>query len=77
MSAVAQTTYSGEKYLQMEVKADCKSEYFRREIFMMAGATPNHHRIQEKSWSIDAILQLSDLYDGTDNVNEGWTTPEE
>lgn len=29
MSAVAQTTYSGEKYLQMEVKADYKSEYFR------------------------------------------------
>lgn len=44
---------------------------------MMAGATPNHHRIKEKSPSIDAILQLSDLYDGTDNVNEGWATPEE
>ncbi len=44
---------------------------------MMAGATPNHHRIKEKSRSIDAILPLSDLYDGTDNVNEGWTTPEE
>lgn len=29
MSAVAQTTYSEEKYLQMEVKADYKSEYFR------------------------------------------------
>lgn len=39
MSAVAQTTYSEEEYLQMEVKADSKSEFFRREIFMMAGAT--------------------------------------
>jgi Uma2 family endonuclease len=26
--------------------------------------------------SIDAILHLADLYDGTDNVKEGWTTPE-
>ena len=77
MSAVAQTTYSEEKYLQMEVKADCKSEYFGGEIFMMAGATPNRNRIKEKARTIDAILQLSDLYDGTDNVNEGWTTPEE
>ena len=27
--------------------------------------------------SIDATLQLSDLYEGTDNVNEGWASPEE
>ncbi len=27
--------------------------------------------------SIDAVLQLSDLYEGTDNVKEGWSSPEE
>lgn len=27
--------------------------------------------------SIEATLQLSDLYEGTDNVKEGWTSPEE
>lgn len=26
--------------------------------------------------SIETILHLSDLYEGTDNVKEGWTTPE-
>ncbi|WP_229213902.1 Uma2 family endonuclease [Dyadobacter psychrotolerans] len=47
MSAVAQTLYSEEDYLQMETKAGYKSEYFRGEIFMMAGGTPNHNRIKE------------------------------
>lgn len=47
MSAVTQTIYSEDKYLQMEVQADYKSEYFRGEIFMMAGGTPNHNRIKE------------------------------
>jgi len=27
--------------------------------------------------SINATLELSDLYDGINNVKEGWTTPEE
>lgn len=27
--------------------------------------------------SIDADLQLSDLYEGTDNVKEGWGSPKE
>lgn len=27
--------------------------------------------------SVEATLQLSDLYEGTDNVKEGWTSPEE
>lgn len=47
MTAVAQTTYTEKEYLQMEAKADYRSEYFRGEIFMMAGGTPNHNLIKE------------------------------
>lgn len=47
MSAVPQTLYSEEDYLLIENKASYKSEYFRGEIFMMAGGTPNHNRIKE------------------------------
>ena len=47
MSAVTQTIYSEEDYLILEKKSDYKSEYFKGEIFMMAGATPNHNRIKE------------------------------
>jgi Uma2 family endonuclease len=47
MSALTQTIHSEEGYLALEMKADYKSEYFRGEIFMMAGATPNHNRIKE------------------------------
>ena len=47
MSAVTQTIHSEEAYLVMEEKSDYKSEYFKGEIFMMAGATPDHNRIKE------------------------------
>jgi Uma2 family endonuclease len=47
MLALTQTIHSEEGYLALEMKADYKSEYFRGEIFMMAGATPNHNRIKE------------------------------
>ncbi|MCF0056718.1 Uma2 family endonuclease [Dyadobacter sp. CY356] len=47
MSAVTQTIHSEEDYLALEEKSDYKSEYFKGEIFMMAGATPNHNRIKE------------------------------
>lgn len=47
MPAVPQTIYSEEEYLNLEEKATYKSEYFRGEIFMMAGGTPNHNRIKE------------------------------
>ena len=47
MSALTQTIHSEEGYLALEMKADYKSEYFRGDIFMMAGATPNHNRIKE------------------------------
>ena len=42
----------------METKAGYKSEYFRGEIFMMAGGTPNHNRIKENlSGEIYSILK--------------------
>ena len=47
MTAVAHKNYTQEEYLQMEIESEYKSEYFRGEIFMMAGGTPNHNRIKE------------------------------
>jgi Uma2 family endonuclease len=58
MSAVAQAIYSKEEYLNLEEKATYKSEYFRGEIFMMAGGTPNHKRIKENlSGEIYSVLK--------------------
>ncbi|MCE7069661.1 Uma2 family endonuclease [Dyadobacter sp. CY327] len=44
---IAQTIkmYSEQEYLELERKADYKSEYYKGEIFAMAGASPNHNRI--------------------------------
>lgn len=47
MTVVAQKIYTQEEYLRMESDASYKSEFFRGEIFMMAGGTPNHNRIKE------------------------------
>lgn len=33
------------EYFEMEASAEIKSEYFKGEIFAMAGATANHNRI--------------------------------
>ncbi|WP_221394119.1 Uma2 family endonuclease [Dyadobacter sp. NIV53] len=52
MTAQPQKTYSQEEYLEMEREADYKSEYYRGEIFAMAGASHNHNRITE-NMSID------------------------
>ena len=38
-------TYTSEEYLALEGKADYKSEFYRGEIFAMAGGSANHDRI--------------------------------
>lgn len=43
MSAQPQTYYTPEQYLEMERAASYKSEYYRGEIFAMAGATTRHN----------------------------------
>jgi Uma2 family endonuclease len=45
MSATAKTLISEESYLEEERKALNKSEYFKGEIFAMAGATKAHNKI--------------------------------
>jgi len=42
MSSVPKTYLTPEQYLEIERKAECKSEYFQGEMFAMAGASPAH-----------------------------------
>ena len=57
MTAVAQTTYTEKEYLEIEDKAEYKSEYFRGEIFMMAGGTPNHKKL-----GLTKVFQVINVY---------------
>ncbi len=45
MSAIPKTKLTPEEYLEVERKAEYKSEYFDGEIFAMAGAKRNHNKI--------------------------------
>ncbi|WP_159468132.1 Uma2 family endonuclease [Dyadobacter sp. 3J3] len=47
MTAQPQKYYSEAEYLDIERGADYKSEYYKGEIFAMAGAGHNHNRIVE------------------------------
>jgi Uma2 family endonuclease len=47
MTAQTIKMYSEKEYLELERDAEYKSEYYRGEIFAMAGASPNHNRIKE------------------------------
>ena len=47
MLAQPKPHYTPETYLELERKAAYKSEYFKGEIFAMAGASRNHNRIKE------------------------------
>ena len=47
MTAQPQKYYSEGEYLELERDASYKSEYYRGEIFAMAGASHNHNRIVE------------------------------
>jgi Uma2 family endonuclease len=45
MSTLAKTFLTPEEYLEIERKADFKSEYFQGEMFAMAGATASHNLV--------------------------------
>ncbi|MEO6282547.1 MAG: Uma2 family endonuclease [Dyadobacter sp.] len=47
MTAQTIKMYSEKEYLELEREAEYKSEFYRGEIFAMAGASPNHNRIKE------------------------------
>lgn len=47
MTAVAIKMYTEQEYLELERAAEYKSEYYRGEIFAMAGASVNHTQIKE------------------------------
>ncbi len=49
------------EYLEFERNSDIKHEYYRGEVFAMAGASPNHNRLTVK------LLRLIDIHlDGKD-----------
>jgi Uma2 family endonuclease len=45
MSALPKRFFTPEEYLELEAKAEYKSQYFAGEIFAMAGAQPAHDKI--------------------------------
>ena len=45
MSAIPKSTISEAEYLELERQAPNKSEYFKGELFAMAGATKEHNKI--------------------------------
>ncbi len=47
MSTSTGKYYSEQEYLEIERDASYKSEYYKGEIFAMAGAGHNHNRIVE------------------------------
>ena len=47
MSAISRPKLSAAEYLQAERLADHKSEFFRGEVFAMAGGSREHSRIKE------------------------------
>ena len=45
MSSVPTKRYTPQEYLELERKAEVKSEYYRGEIFAMSGASEEHNLI--------------------------------
>lgn len=45
MSAIPEPRYTFEEYLERERKAEFRSEFYRGQIFAMAGGSPRHNRI--------------------------------
>src|SRR5262245_25063661 len=50
MSALPHKTWTEEAYLEFERASDTKHEFYRGEIFAMAGASLNHNRITGNSF---------------------------
>jgi Uma2 family endonuclease len=47
MSTLPKKIYTPQEYLERELRSDFKSEFFRGEIFAMAGASREHVRVRE------------------------------
>ena len=45
MSALPKRLFTQEEYLELELKADYRSQYVAGEIYAMAGAQPWHYKI--------------------------------
>jgi Uma2 family endonuclease len=69
MTQLARKIYTPEEYLALEEKAQYKSEYFRGEIFQMAGASGRHNQITANTitalsmalFNRDCIVYPSDM----------------
>ncbi len=59
MSAAPEARYSPEEYLELERRAERKHEYFRGQIFLMAGASLRHNLIVGR-----LLRHLGNLFDG-------------
>ena len=60
MSTVSEPRYTQQEYLARERSAPHKSEYYRGQIFAMAGASPNHNRlVRNLLTQLDAQLRGS------------------
>jgi Uma2 family endonuclease len=58
-----------EEYLERERKAEFKSEYYRGEVFAMAGASPNHVTIiRNLTVALDPCLLAKGCWFGTNDV---------
>ncbi len=45
MQVPTKTYYSPEEYLELETKAEYRSEYYDGQIIPMAGGKPNHNQL--------------------------------
>src|SRR5438477_6008864 len=61
MSTVPERQFSLHEYLVREEASTTKHEYYRGEIFAMAGTTPRHNRI-----AANLLARLHGLLEGTD-----------
>jgi len=71
MSAVSQTIYTEDKYLQLEERADYKSEYFRGEIFMTTGGTPNQYAVKDTNTITNSSVLIEIVSEGSGAFDRG------